>query len=205
MPITATRLPVRSRVWSQRAVCTVAPPKESTPSMSGGLGTVSTPLALNTNRAVTSPPGSSWIRHSDRSSSNSAESNCGVEPDFRPDPVLVGAMFGVGLQFAAARVGPRPVRPLLERVLIRRRRNVHGDTGIGVPVPGSADFVTGLDDEVVAESLLVELDRGADAGEPRANDQTVVIGPIAVHRYLPREPLQPVSRYRRYRVPRMTD
>src|SRR6202012_532041 len=74
-------------------------------------------------------------------------------------------------------------------VLIGRRRNVHGDTGIRVPVPRAADIVTRLDDEVVAESLLVELDRGADAGESRADDQAVVVGLLVVHRYLPREPL----------------
>ena len=95
----------------------------------------------------------------------------GVEPDLRPDAVLVGAVFGVRLQFAAARIGARPVRPLLERELVGRRRDVHGDTGIGVPVPGAADVVAGLDDEVVAEALLIELDRGADAGESRADDQ----------------------------------
>ena len=49
VPMIATRLPVRSWSWSQRAVCMVAPAKESTPSMSGSLGTVSTPLALIRN------------------------------------------------------------------------------------------------------------------------------------------------------------
>ena len=63
VPMIATRLPVRSWVWSQRAVCMVMPSKESTPSMSGSLGTVSTPLALIRNRAVISPPGSVWTRH----------------------------------------------------------------------------------------------------------------------------------------------
>ena len=100
----------------------------------------------------------------------------GVEADLRPDAVLVGAVLGVGLQFVAPRVGSRPVRPLLERELVGKRRNVHGDTGIGVPVPGAADPVAGLDDEVVAEALLVELDGGADAREPRADDQAVVVG-----------------------------
>ena len=107
----------------------------------------------------------------------------GVEPDLRPDAVLVGAVLGVGLQLAAARVGSRPVRPLLERELIGKRRNVDGDTGIGVPVPRAADVVTGLDDEVVVEALLIELDRGADAREPRADDQAVVVGPVDVPHY----------------------
>ncbi len=69
--MTATRLPVRSWVWSHRAVCMTVPPKLSTPAMSGSLGTVSTPLAFTRNRAVISPPGSVCTRHNDRSSSNS--------------------------------------------------------------------------------------------------------------------------------------
>ncbi len=50
----------------------VMPANESTPSMSGRFGTVSTPQALITNRAVISPAGSVCTRHRPRSSSNSA-------------------------------------------------------------------------------------------------------------------------------------
>ncbi|COV45096.1 Uncharacterised protein [Mycobacterium tuberculosis] len=71
---------------------------------------------------------------------------------------------------------------LLERELIGEGRNIHGDTGIGVPVPGPADTVAGFDHEVVAESRPVELDCGADPGEPGADDQCVVVGH---HRLLP--------------------
>lgn len=53
--MTATRLPRRSTLLSQRAVCSVVPANSATPSMSGGLGTVSTPLPLIRNRAVTVP------------------------------------------------------------------------------------------------------------------------------------------------------
>lgn len=51
----------------------VIPSKESTPSMSGRLGTVSTPLALTKNLAVISPPGSICTRQRFCSSSNSAD------------------------------------------------------------------------------------------------------------------------------------
>ena len=105
----------------------------------------------------------------------------GVEADLRPDAVLVDAILGVGLQLTAPRIGSRPVRPLLERELVGKRRNIHRDTGIGVPVPGAADAVAGLDDQVVVESFLIELDGGADAREPGADDQAVVVGPIAAH------------------------
>jgi hypothetical protein len=107
--------------------------------------------------------------------------NLGVEADFRPDAVLVGAVLGICLQLVAPRVGSRPVRLLLERELVGKRRDVDGDAGIGVPVPGAADAVTGLDDEIVAEALLIELDGGADAREPRADDQAVVVGLRAAH------------------------
>ena len=54
--MTATRWPDRSAAWSQRAVCSVVPANDSTPSMSGCLGWVSTPVASITWRAVTSSP-----------------------------------------------------------------------------------------------------------------------------------------------------
>src|SRR5258707_3143396 len=85
-------------------------------------------------------------------------------------------MLGVSLQFAPARVGARPVRALLEGELVGKRRNVNGDTGIRVPVPGAARPVACLDNQVVTHSGLVELDGGADAGKACADDDGVVIG-----------------------------
>ena len=57
VPITATRLPARLCSGSQRAVCIVVPAKLWTPSMSGSLGWVRTPVASTTWRATSvSPP-----------------------------------------------------------------------------------------------------------------------------------------------------
>jgi hypothetical protein len=56
VPITATRLPRRSREWSQRAVWTVVPSNVPTPGMSGIFGWVSTPVASITWRATISSP-----------------------------------------------------------------------------------------------------------------------------------------------------
>jgi hypothetical protein len=98
-----------------------------------------------------------------------------VEPDFRPQAILVDTVLGVGLQFVPGRVGARPVRALLEGELIGERRNIHGDTGIRVPVPGAAGTVAGLDELIVTQAGLVQLDRGADTGEPRTDDQGVVV------------------------------
>ena len=68
----ATRLPARSWLWSQRAVCIVTPANDSTPSISGGFGMVSAPLALIKNRAVTVSPESSSTRQRAASSSKAA-------------------------------------------------------------------------------------------------------------------------------------
>jgi hypothetical protein len=51
VPMIATRLPARSRLWSQRAVCITVPVKSSRPGMVGGCGFVSTPVAPTTKRA----------------------------------------------------------------------------------------------------------------------------------------------------------
>ena len=45
VPIIATRLPRRSRSWSQEAVCMVVPVKRSIPGMSTGLGSTKAPMA----------------------------------------------------------------------------------------------------------------------------------------------------------------
>src|SRR4029077_4806493 len=100
----------------------------------------------------------------------------GLEPDPAAQAVLVDGGFGVGLQLVPGRVGARPVGALLEGELVRERRNVNGDTGIRVPVPGAAWSVACLDHQVVTEVRLVELDRGTDAGKAGADDDGVVIG-----------------------------
>src|SRR5450755_825218 len=134
----------------------VTPSKQSTPSMSGSFGTVSTPQAL----LVVELGGK----------------NLGVQPDSRPDAVLVDAVFGVRLELATGCVCSRPVRALLEGKLVGERRDIDGDTGIGVPVPGPADSVAGFDHQVIGEPRLVELDCGADPGESGTDDQCVVVG-----------------------------
>ena len=53
-------------------------------------------------------------------------------------------------------------------------------------MPGAADAVALLEHDEVAEARLVELDRRADAGETGADDQALVVGPIAAHHYLHR-------------------
>ena len=63
--------------------------------------------------------------------------------------------------------------------------------GIAVPVPGAAEALALLDDQVVAEPGLLEPDGGADAGEAGADDQVAVIG---IHgRILPESAPGPVA------------
>jgi hypothetical protein len=88
---------------------------------------------------------------------------------------VVHAALGVLLELVARRVGLRPVVALFERELVAGRRDVDADARVGVPVPGAADAVAGFEQDRVVEPGLVELDGGADAGEPGADDRYLVI------------------------------
>ncbi len=98
VPMIATRLPVKSTVWSQRAVCRVMPAKESTPSISGNFGMVSTPLALTRNRAVSASPESRSRPPQVLGVIEHRTGDGGVELDPGPQTVLVDAAVGVGAQ-----------------------------------------------------------------------------------------------------------
>ena len=99
----------------------------------------------------------------------------GAEADLRSQAVLVDTVGGVVGQLGAGRVGPRPFGALLEGELVGERRDVDRDPGIGVPVPRAARLLAGLDDQVVVHPGAIELDRGADAGEPGTDDDDVVV------------------------------
>ena len=55
VPMTATRLPVRSKSWFHRAEWKISPSNSSRPSMSGSAGSVSGPTAETTKFAVNAP------------------------------------------------------------------------------------------------------------------------------------------------------
>ena len=55
VPMTATRLPVRSTSWFHRAEWKISPSNSSSPSMSGSAGSVSGPTAETTKFAVKVP------------------------------------------------------------------------------------------------------------------------------------------------------
>src|ERR1700692_216894 len=96
-----------------------------------------------------------------------------VKADF-----LVDAVVGSGL--ADIVQNPRPVRdrlrlgPWLERKAQREHVAVGADAGIAEKIPGAADAVAALDDDVaLARALLLQVKAGTDAGQPGADDQHV--------------------------------
>src|ERR1700732_224565 len=75
---------------------------------------------------------------------------------------------------------PRPVRdrlrlgPRLERIAEREHVAVGTDARIAEQVPGAADAVAALEDDVaLAGALLLQVKAGADAGQSGADDQDV--------------------------------
>ena len=60
-----------------------------------------------------------------------------------------------------------------ERERVELARDVAGRAGVGVVAPGAADVGALLDDDEVGLAVLLELDRGAEAGEAGADDEVV--------------------------------
>ena len=109
------------------------------------------------------------------------------------DPVviadlLVDAVLGRGL--ADVVQDPRPVGdrlgldPRLERIAEREHVGVGADAGIAKQVPGAADGVAALEDDVaLAGTFLLQVEARADSGQAGADDQHVEM--FWWHRALP--------------------
>jgi hypothetical protein len=94
------------------------------------------------------------------------------------------ALLGVVTQLFARRVHARPRAPLGERELVAKRRDVHCHAGIAVPVPGAAEAVAVIDDQVVRHAGAIEADRDPDPREPGADDERAELGarrPVGTH------------------------
>ena len=96
-----------------------------------------------------------------------------VEADF-----LVDAVLGGGLAHVIQ--NPRPVGdrlrlgPRLERIAQREHVAVGADAGIAKQIPGAADAVAALEDDVaLAGAFLLQVKTRADAGQPGADDQDI--------------------------------
>src|SRR5207248_7404065 len=68
------------------------------------------------------------------------------------------------------RADPRPVPALVERERVEVARDVAGDPGIGVEVPGASEVRRAVEDRDVLEAVPAQLDRGRDPPEPCADD-----------------------------------
>ena len=79
----------------------------------------------------------------------------------------------VGLDLRLRGVRRRPVGVARERERVELARHVAGGAGVGVVAPRAADVGAALDDDEVALAVLLELDGGAQAGEPGPDDQVV--------------------------------
>src|ERR1700722_10643996 len=80
--------------------------------------------------------------------------------DIVQDPRPVGDRLGLG--------------PWLERIAEREHVAVGADAGIAEQVPGAADGVAALENDVaLAGALLLQVIARADAGQPGADDQHV--------------------------------
>ena len=91
---------------------------------------------------------------------------------------LVDAVIGRGLADIVQNPGPVGDRlgldPRLERIAERKHVRVGADAGIAKQVPGAADAVAALENDVAfPRALLLQVIARADAGQARADDQDV--------------------------------
>ena len=93
---------------------------------------------------------------------------------------LLDAVLGRGLTHVVQ--DPRPVGdrlgldPRLERITQREHVKVGADAGIAEQVPGAADAVAALENDVaLAGALLLQVIARADAGQAGADDQDVEV------------------------------
>ncbi len=92
--------------------------------------------------------------------------------------LLVDAVVDGGLAHVVQ--NPRPVGdrlrlgPRLERIAEREHVAVGADAGIAKQIPGAADAVAALEDDVaLARAFLLQVIARADAGQPGADDEDV--------------------------------
>jgi len=101
----------------------------------------------------------------------------GVEPHVLAEVVLGGDVLGVALELLARGEEPRPVRIGLEGVRVGHRRDVHGQAGVVVDVPGAAEIVLPLQqDDLAGDAQALERDGRAHAAEAGTHDRDLVVG-----------------------------
>src|SRR5690606_17568437 len=93
-----------------------------------------------------------------------------VEADVLAHAILVGGALHVGPDLRLRREHARPAGVELEREGVHVRGHVAGAAGVGVVVPRAAERLALLQHDEVVESVLLEPDRHAEAGETGADD-----------------------------------
>ena len=173
VPMTPTRLPVRSTSWSHRAEWNDGPAKSRCRRCPGSAGRLSCPTALMTASAanVVSPSGpSSSSVHRRASSSHVALETSVPKRMCSPMPNSSTHCAEVVVQLGLGRVGLRPVVALRERVAVVVVRDVDPAARVGVLEPGAADVGVLLEHRTDDAGLLEPV-RGGDAGHAGADDR----------------------------------
>ena len=93
-----------------------------------------------------------------------------IEDDVAAKPVFADDGFKIGLDVPREDEFLRPVGTHVEGKLVHVQRHVAGTARIGVLAPGAADFSGLFIDGEIRETCFLELDRGADAGNARAEN-----------------------------------
>ena len=177
VPITPTRLPVRSTLWSQLAECIHGPAKVSRPSMSGSLATRRMPSAAITASAViwlVEP--SAWRRSSvqpRRLVVPGHGDDLGVAAQPVGDVAALGRPLHVAEQLRLPAEVLRPSRVLVEGEAVEQARRVHPAARVRVLPPRAARLRVLLHHREVRQAELVQDAGGEHAGHAGADDHDV--------------------------------
>ena len=147
------------------------------PGMSGTFGWDRKPVAVIRYRAVSVSPSASATRQTLGVLVPAGALDDGVEPHVPAHVVLVRDIVGVLLDLRAGGEQPRPVRVRLEEVGVRGGRDVDGQAGVAVDVPGPAEVVLAVEDHEVVVAQPLELDGRAYSPETGSHDDRVVNAP----------------------------
>ena len=169
VPMTATRSPVRSWSWFQRAEWKRVPAKrlEAGDVRQGRVAERAHPgdedLRLDVTRGGLDRPALARVVPV-------GAGHLVAEADARRDVVLVGAAPDVGPDLLLGGVDVAPVRVRRERVRVEVRLDVDRAARIAVVAPRAPEVLRALEDLEVVDAGLPQADRHAEPGKPGADD-----------------------------------
>ena len=172
-PISATRLPVRSSPWSQRAVWNALPSKRSRPGSSGDHGSLRRPGAVTSTRAASGSPEVSssqcW-----RSATQVAPSSSQLRRVWRSTSNRRAQSRRYSQDLVAHRVRGLPVVLRRERERVEVGRDVALRARVAVRPPGPAHVGAAFEQDEVLDARLLEADRHPEPAEAGAHDRDLV-------------------------------